>query len=583
MTLKIDTSDAYVRYESDALVLRLARFVWVMHLITAFLMGSLFLWRGELDLLLIGGWMLWMTGLGIGQGLIAIRGTGRASQRADLAAFPFWFDITAILLALGYGFLGFALVPTGDPDLDRFVGFIIGGGVLTGTGTHNPHYRMLVITLLIIIPALALRAYLESPGNQGLASALMLLVFLGLMLGLGRVLHDFTRRGFFLQWEKMQLASQLEQQAIDLTAARAEADAANEAKSKFLAQASHDLRQPLHSMGLFLASLKHEPLSQRALQITERLDQSVDVLSELFSSLLDVTLMDTQQTEFCPVSVAVRPMLEDIEAEFSPTSSDHSICVDCPDDLHILADPLILRRMIQNLVSNAIRHTLEGSICLRGSAQDGSASLSVQDSGAGIPEAEQTRIFREFERGLPMGSKTRGLGLGLSIVQRLAALSGINIGLNSSPGQGACFTLGPFRQAEPEAELLKPADEEALTTNSTGRVLIVDDHAPTLEATAAVLARWGWDMDARMHLSEDDLGLLIRPDLIITDFDLGNGKTGLDIIDLVRGQFGDIPALIISGSSTDTTRQEVKDAGLMLLHKPVRPVQLRSALIALMG
>ena len=579
MTGRFTSANTFVRYQSDALVLRLARFVWIMHLLTAALMGSLLLAHGDIPGSLVWLWMLWMVILGCVQGIVAIRGSNVAHFEGDLSGMVHIFDVSVILLACGYGALAFT--PTGDAELSQFAGFIVGGGILTGVGTHNPRYRTLVVTLLIIIPLMALRAMIDNEGGRGLIAAGMLVVFLLLMLGLGWVLRGFSRRGFQLQWDKMQLAEQLEQQAVQLKIARAEADAANQAKSKFLAQASHDLRQPLHSMGLFLASLHHEKLTPRAREITDRLNQSVDILSELFSSLLDVTLMDTQQTEFAPVATPVRALLEDIQAEFAPTSPDHTIKIQCPADLHVHADPLILRRMVQNLVSNAIRHTEDGEIWLATAVTSNEVTISVQDSGQGIAASEQVRIFQEFERGMPVGSRTRGLGLGLSIVQRLANSSGVTISLRSEPGAGSVFSIGPFETTCAPARPVSDETASASDQSATGRVLIVDDDEPTLEATATILSKWGWDMDARTHLSASDIADMQPPDLVITDYDLGSGITGLDIIDQLRTRFSDLPALIISGSSTEETRERVRQAGFMLLHKPVRPVQLRSALIAL--
>ncbi len=580
MANAIDTAEAYIRHQSDKLVLKNARFVWIMHLLTAALMGYLLIRHAPHPSWLIAAWMVWMTLLGLAQGVVAFRGrTASDSAGPGMLA----FDLVALALAAGYGFLAFALVPTGDANLDQFVGFIITGGVLTGTGSYNLRFRTLATSTTLIMVLLAARSYLDNLDGRGLIMAGMLMIFLGLMLMLGLFLRNTSRRGFRLQWEKMRLADQLAAQAEELKLARAEADAANEAKSRFLAQASHDLRQPLHSMGLFLASLRHEKLSARADDIVDRLSQSVDVLSELFSSLLDVTLMDTQEVEVKPRSLKVSALLNDVVSEFEPSSPDHEFCVHADTHLNVVADPLILRRLIQNLVSNAVRHTRNGLITLNAERNDKGAWLSVTDSGPGIPKEDQERIFIEFERGLPVGNATRGLGLGLSIVRRLTRLSDLEISILSEPGQGACFKIGPLLITDDDP-IVAPAENVSPKESRPGqRVLIIDDDQPTLEATAAVLSRWGWEIDARQALTADDVQTLTPPDLVISDYDLGQGVTGVEMIEMLRRRLGDIPALIISGSSTERTRNQVREAGYMLLHKPVRPVQLRSALIALMG
>lgn len=578
-----ETAESYIQHQGDALVLRNARFVWVMHVLTASLMGYLLLRHTPHPELLISVWVAWMIILGISQGVIAFLGLKTLQRDGSVSQIITGFDLVTVALAAGYGFLAFILVPTTDPNLDQFVGFIITGGVLTGTGSFNLRYRTLTLNITMIMTLLAARSFLENPDGRGVILAGMLMIFLVLMLLLGRFLRNTTRNGFRLQWEKLQLARQLAGQAEELKLARAEADAANEAKSRFLAQASHDLRQPLHSMGLFLASLRHEKLSTRADDIVDRLNQSVDVLSELFSTLLDVTLMDTQEVEVNPRPVLVRQIFEDVVSEFQPVSPEHSFEIRCEADLCLRADPLVLRRLIQNLVSNAVRHTKCGVITLIGSEAEGQVELSVSDSGDGIPEQDQKRIFIEFERGLPVGNATRGLGLGLSIVHRLAQLSGGQVTLTSRVGAGSCFSVGPFPVSEQSAGTTEEAVPVESSAVSGQRVLIVDDDRPTLEATATILSRWGWEIDARESVMASDLADMPEPDLVVTDFDLSEDVTGIDLIALLRTQFDELPALIISGSSTEQTRILVREAGFMLLHKPVRPAQLRSALIALMG
>lgn len=571
-----DERAAYIHENGDTLVLKLARFVWQMHVLSAVLL--VFMLKDAFPASMLWPWAAWMIGLGLAQGMISFRGASAANHGGPVAQYAQAFDITAILLALGWGWLGFVLVPADNIELQTFVGFIISGGVLAGTGTHNMRYPMLVITLTIIMGAMAARAYVDYDGAQGLIRAGMLVLFLGLMLGLGWVLRGFTRRGFALQWDKMKLAEALE-------AARAEADDANQAKSRFLAQASHDLRQPIHAMGLLLASVPEESLSSSTGMVMGRLRQSVDVLSKLFTSLLDVTLLDTQQIKPTSERLDLRDLIDQVVAEFTPATiaSGCALRLEGPA-LNVKTDPLIMRRIVQNLVSNAIRHGEGTDILVETEVREAGGYLIVRDGGPGIAENDQARMFEAFERGGSVTDATEGLGLGLAIVQRLSALVGASVSLSSKEREGASFTVGPFFVAQNDAEqpILEVTSQSTSETPS-GRVFVVDDDNATLEATSILLAGWGWDVVSVSAITELQLSELSKPDLILSDYDLGRGRTGLAAIETVRREFGPIPALVMTGSSSPDTLARIEAEGLLVLLKPVQPAQLRSAMISLVS
>jgi len=571
-----DERARYIRENGDALVLKLARFVWQMHVLSAVLLA--FMLKGAFPAAMLWPWAVWMIGLGITQGVISFRGAAAVDQGRSITTYAKAFDVSAILLALGWGWLGFVLVPTDNIELQTLVGFIITGGVLAGTGTHNMRYPMLVVTLTIIMGAMAARAYVDYDGLQGAIRAGMLILFLGLMLGLGWVLRGFTRRGFALQWDKLRLAEELE-------IARAEADNANQAKSRFLAHASHDLRQPIHAMGLLLASIPEDRLSQSTGMVMGRLRQSVDVLSKLFTSLLDVTLLDTQQIKPTLESVDSHNLIEQVIAEFTPAAIASGCTLRSESSpLYVETDPLIMRRIVQNLVSNAIRHGEGTDIQIETAERQQGVFLTVRDWGPGIAADDQARMFEAFERGGSITDATEGLGLGLAIVQRLATLIGASVVLSSNEGEGAAFTVGPFSMAEHEAvQPDVPAPSLRTLEQSAGRVLVIDDDKATLQATGVLLAGWGWDVISVPSISQAQVSELPKPDLIISDFDLGRGRTGLAAIEITRHQFGPVPALIMTGSSSPVTLAQIKAAELVVLLKPVRPSQLRSAMISLVS
>jgi len=205
--------------------------------------------------------------------------------------------------------------------------------------------------------------------------------------------------------------------------------------------------------------------------------------------------------------------------------------------------------------------------------------IDVTDDGRGIPEADQQHIFNEFARGEAEGGG--GLGLGLFIVQRLASELELDVALSVPEGGGSCFTLGPLQCGT----LGEGAEASETPTDGAprGRVLIVDDDSETLDATRTILTGWGWEVDVRRVLDQDDIATLEPPVLVISDFELGAGRTGLDVVAALRAIYGPVPALIVSGSSAPEVTTAVREADLILLQKPVRPVQLRSAILGVLN
>ncbi|MBX3488674.1 hybrid sensor histidine kinase/response regulator [Parvibaculum sp.] len=576
-----DASEDYLRYQGNALILRLGRYVWPMHVLSAALLS--YSLRIHFPAPLIAAWAAWMVLFALWQGVICFRGSALAAAGAPLGHLPLAFDVSAVLLALSWGFLGLVFFPAGDTDLQVFIGFIIGGAVLTGVGTHNMHFPMLAATLSIIVPAQVIRLLIEHPDAKGVIPGAMLLVFMVLMLALGWALRSFTRRGFLLQWEKMELARQLEAQAEILKSARAEADAANEAKSLFFAQASHDLRQPVHSMGLFLAALSKDALPARTREILTRIEQSVDALSKLFNSLLDVTLLDTGQTRPEISRFAASEPVEGICEEFALAARVAGVRLSYKSSGAIIrSDPLIVRRILQNLVSNAIKHAQGTDVRVHVREEAAGIFFDVSDTGRGIAPSEQARIFEEFERSGAAAEAVDGFGLGLAIVRRLSEVLQIGVSLRSRPGSGTTFSVGPFEKAA-FVDDAKPVEEIEPAAASPGRALVIDDDRAVCEAVAALLARWGWEVETCADVPAAKIYEIEPPDLIVSDHDLGTGRTGLDIISTLRAAHGPVPALIISGSSTPEMRERVLRENLVLLHKPVRPAQLRSAILSVLG
>ncbi|MCZ8324667.1 MAG: ATP-binding protein [Sphingomonadaceae bacterium] len=367
---------------------------------------------------------------------------------------------------------------------------------------------------------------------------------------------------------------------IDL--ARAEAEAANLAKSRMLAQASHDLRQPIHAMSLLIVSLEQSGLTPAQRDTVDRIDRSLQGVARLFRSLLDLSTLDSGSVQPRHEAVALGDLLHDLvmqnlqQAEWSGTELrmvDSSAVV--------LTDRTLLVTMVQNLLSNALKFA-EGRAVLIGCRNRGGAvNIEVWDQGIGIAPADQRRVFEEFvqvrERG---GRDQQGAGLGLSIVKRMAGLLGLQVTLRSQPGKGSSFAIVGLPRTVPTASHVPSQSRGSADWTPLGglRVLLVEDDEDVLVATTHLLRSWQCQVETYFDLP----GFPQDCDVIVTDFDLGGGATGADVIASVRRAAGrKIPAIVLTGHDGDHIAREINDPAIPILRKPIRPAELRSALLAL--
>lgn len=369
----------------------------------------------------------------------------------------------------------------------------------------------------------------------------------------------------------------------ELAHKKKEAEQASLAKSRFLAAASHDLRQPMHAISLYVESLKPELRGRAGEDILHRIERSILGTVELFNAILDVTKLDAGVVQPHLAPVRIRKLLLQLADEFAAEADRKglSLRVRVPD-VWIESDPILLERIFRNLLANALRHTESGGVLLSGRPCHAQLRLQIWDTGSGIAAEHQPRIFEEFYQARVETSQARhGLGLGLAIVRRLARLLGHPLQLNSKPGQGTVFTLDvPVLAAV-------PADSgEASETRSDilkGCVVVVDDDLAILNALGHLLRQWG--MDARLFHSVKQVVRALKdaPDVVLADYQLLDGETGLMVADEVRRRWGaHIPIVLVTGDTRPETIQSLRQSGFPILHKPVHPAQLRSLLATLL-
>ncbi len=526
---------------------------------------------------------IWAAGLStcvLFQVTLIWRNGGRTLAIKEAQTLQKRFDGAALCVGFFWGMAGVALFPEHEPGRVLFLVFVMGGMSMGAVSTQHVSLRTCLFSIVPGMAPLGVR-YMFSDLPFNIASGILLLVYAAVLVNMAVRLHRFAHRAFALQLEQERLLDRLSTQAIALNEARSDAEQANAAKSRFLAQASHDLRQPLHAISLFVESLPEARDSSEHENIMNRVRQSLDVLTKLFDSLLDVTMLDTGGIEVRRSVFLPRDVIDEVRRDFSlvAEASNVEICV-VYSDLAVKSDPVLLRRMLQNLVSNAIRHTEGGRVLVGCRRQAGKLSIEVTDTGPGIDARDQERIFAEFTRldSARMGLTAQpGLGLGLSIVKRIAEELGLHVKITSRLGHGSTFRIGGLDIADSKGLDKVIASPLAQGVVNDACVFVLDDDPETLTATQMLLERWG----CRVQVSQDWHDLIdASMDVLICDFEISPEKTGLDVIkDMVARPSGAPPTIMISGNTSAELRRETAARSIPLLHKPIRPAQLRSALL----
>ncbi|MCU0896179.1 MAG: hybrid sensor histidine kinase/response regulator [Burkholderiales bacterium] len=370
-------------------------------------------------------------------------------------------------------------------------------------------------------------------------------------------------------------------------AARLVAEEASRSKSQFLASASHDLRQPLHALSLLTALLNDISADAKVREVGHHIDRSVQSLDGLFGALLDLSKLDAGVIAPESREIALDDLLERLSVEFRAKAQEKGLVYQTDvEPVWVRTDPILLERILRNLLENAIRYTPAGRVSLHGHRSGRDAVVSVTDTGIGIPRNEQGRVFDEFyQLQNPGRDRTKGLGLGLSIVKRLAGLLGYRVELSSGAGQGSVFavTLPDVVVAAPQAAAPGPrgAGEAADATLGGLAVLIVEDDAEVRGAMSMALHAWGCRPLVAGSLAEARILLAttgLVPSVILSDLRLANGASGIDAIRALRAEIGPAPAALVTGDTAAEKLAEVRAAGFPVLHKPVQAAELRRML-----
>jgi signal transduction histidine kinase len=472
---------------------------------------------------------------------------------------------------------------------------------VTSEKLQQRQLELLRLSVLLGLAGLLLGGLLAVRLGQGVIRPVARLSRLIERLGRGEfgaraelVAHDPLRdlqQALNLTAEKLELGrDELERRVAtatqELREKKEEAEFATLAKSRFLAAASHDLRQPTHALGLFitrLGQLAHDPDS---VELIGRIDSAVQAMRDLLDALLDISRLDAGAVPVHVQSFALSDVFDQLQTELTLVAADKGLSLRVrPCKVWVSSDPVQIHRILLNLVSNAIRYTNDGGVLLACRLKDGGkrAWIEVWDTGIGIAPEHQVPIFKEFYQVDNLArERSKGLGLGLNIVQRTAQLLGHTLQLWSSPGKGSRFRVDVPLTASGKTMDRRVSVRKDAPDDLAGLVVhIIEDDLLARAALANLLLSWGVTVVEASNLGPaiEQVQQGLRAHLIISDYRLPGHQNGIDAVRQLRASADrEVPACLLSGDTDPELMRLAKEAGLTLMHKPVRPAKLRSLL-----
>lgn len=482
-----------------------------------------------------------------------------------------YFVLGAALSGLLWGVAGVAFfAPTLEYQL--FVLFILvgmGAGAVSSLTAFMPAF--LAYFPISMLPVALRLLWTEQPVTIGLG--VMALAYVVALSFFARNISRSLAETWRLRFENLDLVRELSAQKL-------EAEQANLAKSRFLAAASHDLRQPLHALNLYVSLLDDAHDMPRVRDLSARIGQSVGTLQNLFGALLDISKLEAGTLVPEQESFPLQPMLDRLSNDFAVEAAHRDLHLDIARCQAVVrTDPALLEQILRNYLSNALRYTHQGQVRL-GALQTGDeVRIEVSDTGIGIDPAQQERIFEEFYQVKGPGrDSSEGLGLGLAIVARVARLLNLQIGVRSASGKGSTFFV---EVPAGDPAMITPAHpshpDAPPTIDRPVRILIIDDDPGIRESTQATLESWGHPVITATSLDDALVRLTdVAPDGIIVDYRLGVGQTGIDALCALEKRFGPRPAVVITGDVAGAPMRELMASGRQWLHKPVAPAKLRA-------
>ncbi|KFG98076.1 histidine kinase [Burkholderia paludis] len=545
---------------------------------------------GQLDPVIGASWLLYIGTCSGGHILLSrfYRKSGSfVSRRSFWAA---WFVALSLAEGIGWGWSSVQLV-TGSNFEIRYLAVIATLGVVAGSVPVFSAYLPAFVAFLLpaTLPYVIVTALSENRVQQ--VTAPMMSLFVCVIGYLGILGNRTATQNIRLRFDAEKLAVDLQAQndvvlklADDLRKQKQIAEEASLAKSRFLAAASHDLRQPSHALSLLVGALSSIPMNADGKSIVEQIEISTLALDRLFATLLDISKLDAGVVEVQYQSFAIDAILARICRDYASDAAEKGITLShVPTRAVVYSDPILVERIVRNLVSNAVRYTDAGKIAVGCRLRGVHVAIQVWDTGRGIPHDLLDLVFQEYYQiENPERDREKGLGLGLAIVRRLADLLGSKLAVQSEPGRGSCFEIVIELSDGMAVPIELPVAERLDTSSATGLVVIVDDEQPIRDAMSKLLTIWGYEVVAAGSGDEIIASLSTcakRPDLLVCDFRLRGDENGITVIERVRMEYNeDIPAMLISGDTAADRLADAHENGMILLHKPISHDKLRASI-----
>ena len=556
-------------------------------------LGAAIWWVALWDHVAAGAMIAWLTLIALNQIWRGVLARAWRRARPGAAAARRWggyWTIGATLAGALWGAAAWATYPASPPHEALLIvcmfGVALGG--LNTTAVYRPSFYGFVLPALV---PLIVRVALVGDSVH-LFTAFVMTVVMAFVVAFGHRLNDVLTQSLAIRYENVDLIDELRARTRAAQEARGAAEAANRAKSQLLAAASHDLRQPLHALGLYVAALAARARDSEWRGLVGSVQSAAETLDLQFAQLLDLSRLEAGALRPERHSVTLAPLLARVAAEFAPQAAARGLTLTVvATSLVVESDPLLLARILQNLVANAVRYTPRGGIAVGARRRGTRVAVEVVDTGIGIAPEHQTRIFEEFyqiRNNVATDRPDGGMGLGLAIVRGLADLLRHDIAVVSRQGRGSRFSIvAPRARKPPAVRSRRLAEVSATRTLDSAMVAVIDDDAASVDAMRVLFDTWG-----AMVVGGTDVETLLDrcgdtgryPDLIVADLRLAGGASGVDAILRLRDEFGaTIPALVISGDTGSEAERRVRSAGLALLPKPVVAVKLKSAALALLS
>lgn len=554
----------------------------VMHTLLVLIVGWMYWGIADQDSLLL--WLGVMLAISIGRLVMVQMFAANSPHDDDLRRWDQLYLAAVFVNGICWGAAGFLLYPTENVVYQVVLAFLIGG--MSASATASLAARQVAV-VLAVCPALLIAStrFLFDGTDGHVEMGVILVLYLAVLMNIGRSMNRQIVDALSLRFENQGLVASLENSVKELEVARGGAEQSNRAKTRFLASASHDLRQPVHAMTLFVAALTRRfAEDQKSQDLIAKINRSLDSVRGLLDSLLDISKLDAGIVHVREERIELRALLDQVVNEFAGEAEQKGLYLRAAGAcIFVDSDQVLLGQIVRNLTANAIRYTDDGGVLIAVRKSAETARIEVWDTGVGIKAGDREEIFQEFFQLRSVSADQQGgLGLGLSIVKRTCGLLDCDIDVMSEVGRGSRFVVTlPLAESQRQHD----TDQDVKVPDLPGaheqtRILLIEDDPLSADALTGLLEIWGYTCamtDGLAGVAGAIDALQGRVDLIISDYRLADGETGEHVADEVRSRVGEkTPVLIVTGDTGPDRLLDLRKTGFDLLHKPVQPAELRA-------